>query len=213
MPADRTLDWLVTEPRLTKWRDSDRPEALWITGSPGQGKSILTKAIVGQLEESLKGPDVAVVYFFCYNQDPDYRTPSSVFFGNMVADEHHRKIYCVIDALDECEDPQGEFCSLLSTISLQRDSTYANAVPALEILISSRPSEGHMERNLKDFPRWNLHANKQDLDLYVHSKLAELPAELTTKQKDLVETLFRMVVLMDIDRNAETCSNQGGDDL
>ena len=230
MPADRTLDWLATEPRLTKWRDSDRPEALWITGSPGQGKSVLTKAIVGQLEESLKGPDVAVIYFFCYNQDPDYRTPSSVLralivqllegpdmfqhlprslqqdrteftsasltclwniFGNMVADEHHRKIYCVIDALDECEDPQGELCSLLSKISLRRDSMYAHTVPALKILISSRPSEGHMERNLKDFPRWNLHANKQDLDLYVHSKLAELPAELTTKQKDLVETLFK----------------------
>lgn len=224
------MDWLSTEPRLTKWRDSDRPEALWITGPPGQGKSVLTKAVVRQLEESLKEPDVAVIYFFCYNQDPGFRTPSSVLralivqllevpdmfqhlprtlqqdrtefisaslislwniFENMVSDKYHRKIYCVIDALDECEDPQGQLCSLLSNMILRRNKTSTQTVPTLKILISSRPSEGHIERNLKGFLNWNLHANKQDLDLYVHSRLAELPVELSTKQKDLVATLLK----------------------
>lgn len=233
--AGKTLQWLATEPRLTKWRDSDRPEALWITGSPGQGKSVLTKAVVGELEQSIKRPDVAIIYFFCYNQDSDFRTPSSVLralivqllevpemfehlprtfqqrrsefvsasfaslwniFYNMVSDRYYRKVYCVLDALDECEDPDGEFCSRLARMSTQHERANAPTISTFKVFVSSRPAKRHIEKNFRRFSRWDLYAKKQDLDYYMHSKLVELSVGMSTEHMDhiakrLVERIGR----------------------
>ncbi len=171
--AGKTLQWLATEPRLTKWRDSDRPEALWITGSPGQGKSVLTKAVVGELKQSIKRPDVAIIYFFCYNQDSDFRTPSSVLRA------------LIVQLLEVPE----MFQHLPRTFQ-QRRSEFVSAS------FASLPAKRHIEKNFRRFSRWDLYAKKQDLDYYRHSKLVELSVEMSTEHMDhiakrLVERIGR----------------------
>ena len=190
----------------------------------------MTKAIVAQLEKSIKGPDVAVLYYFCYNQDPDFRTPSSVLqalivqllevpemfhhlprtfqdkrsefvsaslanlwdvFHNMISDRHYRKIYCVIDALDECEDPQGEFCLRLSNMNVHYGNTDTQTTPILKTLISSRPGENHIERNFRNFHVWDLEANQRDLSFYTQIKLAELSGDLSEHMNIIKENLTR----------------------
>ena len=223
------MQWLATEPQLIKWRDSDRSEALWITGSPGQGKSVLTKAILGQLEQTIKRPGVAVIYFFCYNQDPDFRTPSSVLralivqllevpemfqhlprtfqqhssefvsasfatlwniFHNMVSDRYYHKVYCILDALDECEDPGGEFCSQLAKMSTQHERATVLTISTFKVFVSSRPAKRHIEQNLRRFSRWDLYAKKQDLDYYMHSKLVGLSDGMSAEHMDHIAKLL-----------------------
>ena len=182
-------------------------------GAPGQGKSVLAKAIVSELERSTKEPDVPVIYFFCYNQEPGFRTPPSVLralivqllempemfahlpdslrasqsefvsaslatlweiFETMTSAGGLRKLFCIIDALDECEDPQGEISSRLSDLTVQRDGTAAKAGPILKMLVSSRPANDRIQHDFQRFPTWTLRANKQDLDYYMQAKLAGL---------------------------------------
>ncbi len=185
---------------------------------------MLAKVIVGQLEETLKGPNVAVIYFFCYNQDPRFRTSSSMLralivqlldvpemfqylpqafqanrsefisaslaslwdiFDRMILDEYYRRIYCVVDALDECEDPRGELCSRLLRTNMQHNSTDTETVPMFKILITSRPAEDHIERNLQGLPTRYLHAHSEDLDFYMKSQLASLSYILSAEQMNV----------------------------
>jgi len=46
-----TCEWLLTDERFYKWRDSKSSSLLWVSASPGRGKSVLSRALIdeGQL--------------------------------------------------------------------------------------------------------------------------------------------------------------------
>jgi hypothetical protein len=74
-PVSGTLTWLLTDKDFLHWRDSRESSVYRIVGSPGQGKSVLSKFVLGHLDEfRLLQPPASrpkVIYFFCYNQDKD----------------------------------------------------------------------------------------------------------------------------------------------
>jgi ankyrin repeat protein len=80
-PEPGTLEWFFREEKFLSWRDSDESAALWIRGSPGQGKSVLTKSILEHLEQqeqTQRQGKRGIIYFFCFNQAEHFRTTTSL---------------------------------------------------------------------------------------------------------------------------------------
>lgn len=68
--SENTGEWFFDDPRVKHWRDTDQSSILWLTSSPGQGKSSLAKALATQShdwweEGSLSSEgDTNIVYYF-----------------------------------------------------------------------------------------------------------------------------------------------------
>jgi hypothetical protein len=81
-PAGGTLTWFLAESTFTAFMTEDESTLLSIRGSPGQGKTILSKFLLDYLErEYSHGNDrknVMVLYFFFYDQDRNLRTVNSL---------------------------------------------------------------------------------------------------------------------------------------
>ncbi|KAL4919886.1 hypothetical protein BDW62DRAFT_27037 [Aspergillus aurantiobrunneus] len=90
-----------------------------------------------------------------------------------IGQEHAGEIYCIIDALDECDYTAQE--SLLVQISYSFLSKKKTA-SGVHFLIESRPYE-EISRYLDDFPNHDLGAYDKvqgDLDILIHQKVTEL---------------------------------------
>jgi hypothetical protein len=78
-PTPGTLGWFMNTERFHSWHTSEQSSMLWVKGSAGQGKTILTKFLLSQLEKSLADSNghATVIYFFFYDQDDHLRTISA----------------------------------------------------------------------------------------------------------------------------------------
>jgi hypothetical protein len=73
-PAPNTLGWFINKPEYLLWQNGKESSLLWIQGSAGQGKTILTKFLLNYLEDIAKTEDTVIIYFFFYEQDDTLRT-------------------------------------------------------------------------------------------------------------------------------------------
>ena len=216
-PCTGTIRWFLEVREFTVWRDSQETSALWISGPPGQGKSVLAKFIVQHLEDrqpiidsALRENSHTVIYFFCFNQDPNYRHPSNILqalilqlldhhealdclptglltpdsFLNMsvaslwdlflkLLDKYAPEpVYCVIDAIDECESDwqRNDILSRLTQLlSASRQ--------IVKLLITSRDGEKDIERQLRHIPHYILKPHSEDLQLFIQSKVDDLESD------------------------------------
>src|SRR5437016_992832 len=78
-PAPGTLQWFLHNEAVGSWISEEESSLIWIRGSPGQGKTVLSKFMLEHLE-GLTKPDesVKVIYFFFYNRDERLRAASSM---------------------------------------------------------------------------------------------------------------------------------------
>jgi len=70
--AGNTSSWVFDKDEFKSWRDDDTKKALWISGGPGKGQSMIALSLVKELSKSQENldPDAADVilsYFFCHN--------------------------------------------------------------------------------------------------------------------------------------------------
>ncbi|TGO09358.1 hypothetical protein BTUL_0168g00050 [Botrytis tulipae] len=72
-------------------------------------------------------------------------------------------VHLVVDALDECGDGRLDLVRLLTELNATKDSN-------IKIILASRP-EPDIERCLVDFIKLSIAAHRNDLELYVHSKI------------------------------------------
>lgn len=78
------MDWVSIQPELDTWLTSDASSLLWISGSPGQGKSVLCKHLLGLLEAKAKDREwitanPSVIYFFCSGQlDAQFKNATTI---------------------------------------------------------------------------------------------------------------------------------------
>lgn len=151
-----------------------------MSGSPGQGKSVLCKHLLGTLGKAVKDKKMphccTVAYFFCSGRyDARPQTPETVLktlivqllscphmfrhlsqeyqkdagkfhsaplaslwviFRDMISDEYHSRIYCLIDAIDELESGTAD---LFDRIQKLRSCKRASSLPVIKFLVSSRP--------------------------------------------------------------------------
>ncbi|KAM0313967.1 hypothetical protein ACHAO8_005074 [Botrytis cinerea] len=105
--VEGTLQWLVTDQplefqdhseRLQKsdfieWRDSNQSCVLLITGTPGQGKSVLSNFVIDHLQEQQK-PQNKIIYYFCnIKNDKRYWTASFILRSFIVQLCEDRRLY------------------------------------------------------------------------------------------------------------------------
>src|SRR6266536_5311462 len=78
--ADGTFQWFWLRKDFRSWLSNDESSLLWIRGSPGQGKTVLSKFLLEGLESLSRDSQhkIKVIYFFCYDQDERFRTVNSV---------------------------------------------------------------------------------------------------------------------------------------
>jgi hypothetical protein len=96
-------------------------------------------------------------------------------FCNLVCDPYYDTIYCVIDALDECEDSTTD---LLSRIRNLFTKSISDRRPRLRIFMTSRPVPD-IAKELESFPCIDLKAEEEDLKIFVYSKISTLPEHFT----------------------------------
>ncbi|KAF7888033.1 uncharacterized protein EAF02_002574 [Botrytis sinoallii] len=72
-------------------------------------------------------------------------------------------VHLVVDALDECGDGRLDIVRLLTELNATKDSN-------IKIILASRP-EPDIESHLVDFTKLSIAAHRNDLELYVHSKI------------------------------------------
>ena len=233
-PQQGTLQSFFTSQQFRAWRDAEKSNGLWIRGSPGQGKSVLAKALLNQLDQCAQpGPRVRsakVIYFFCYNQDRNFRTTPSivralivqllrssdtsvfrhlpstyqnpdnfikeetmatlwVILKDILLDSYYNEvsIYCVIDALDECEDHH----ELLSRIQqfLCIPTTSSTKPPILKLLFTSRP-EVNARQFIPTLVCFDLRATNEDIKTFVREKVRTLPGSFDFKLREKAADLM-----------------------
>lgn len=69
--------WLLDNDYVKTWISNPYPRTpfLWIYAKPGAGKSVLSSAIIDQIQEKKNG---LVAFFYCKDQDPERRTFRSI---------------------------------------------------------------------------------------------------------------------------------------
>jgi len=79
-PASGTFQWFENEDVFRSWVLEEKSSFLWIRGSPGQGKTVLSKFLLQRLQarNAHQPKDYMNIYFFCYDQDGDLRTVNSI---------------------------------------------------------------------------------------------------------------------------------------
>src|SRR5215469_14616571 len=75
-PISGPCQWFLLDETVRRWQENEKSSILWIQGPPGQGKTVLSKFLLGHLEKSTCGPasDVTIIYFFFYYQDERFQT-------------------------------------------------------------------------------------------------------------------------------------------
>ena len=225
-PAAGTFSWFLEEESLCRWLSEEASSILWIRGSPGQGKTVLSKFLLDRLESPglVSGHNAKIVYFFFYYQDERLRTVSAALrslikqllpstdlfkhlfetfdvnsptdsedtlweiFEAMVQDPIVGKVYCILDALDECDEGSRNWL-LRRLTRLIQTSVQNRKKDVLKLLVTSRPVLDII-RALDRFPRFDLTANPNDLRLFVHSKVAALQDLSVDLQKRVAELLL-----------------------
>lgn len=227
-PAEGTLQWFFKSEIFRSWRDEKKSSSLWIRGSPGQGKSVLAKAVLNHLDQTVKPESQErpkIIYYFCYNQEKDSRTLCSILralivqlltsshtsmfdhlpqtymtkpddfvkessyatlwdiFCKLLRDPYYQKIYCVIDALDECEDYSTELLPKIEILASM--STDAK----LKLFVTSRPLKD-IPHGLEKIPYLDLKAITEDLRIFVNSKVSTLPERFDTEFREKAAVLL-----------------------
>jgi ankyrin repeat protein len=223
-PAPGTLKWFLHKELVSSWISNEESSLIWIRGSPGQGKTVLSKFILDHLEELAKPHEsVKVVYFFFSDRDERFRTVSSIlrsllkqflttsnlfrYVSDIVETDSSTdsedtlweileaifhapifsKIYCIIDALDECDEGSREW--LLSRIVRLAEASAQKQRRVLKLFVTSRPVMD-ITRKLNSFLCVDLRANPGDLKLLVDSRVATLSNLGTELQEYAAKSLL-----------------------
>ena len=62
--SDGTCEWFLHNQKFLNWRDSNRTSLLWVSGCPGSGKTVLSKALIDDMISTDNFLSSTVCYFF-----------------------------------------------------------------------------------------------------------------------------------------------------
>ena len=91
-------------------------------------------------------------------------------FMDLVHHSQNQRLYCIIDAIDECVYVENERANLLE----QLDKRFCLKNPQRKLLVTSR-HEPDLVNCLQHVPNISLQARSEDLSLYVRSEIDKLP--------------------------------------
>lgn len=205
-----TCEWIRGHPIFRQWQTGVKP-LLWISGSPGKGKTMAAIYITELLECSEQlSQDSRLAFFFCNNQDEkrssavailrgllwsimkeDSRlikhaiqyfknealqrsSPNSFatlwkIFEAVCHDDSLKSLFCIIDGLDECDEPSRSH--LLSRLTSHFAGTHGTS---LRLIILSREIQGlHRYERIKLNPDQDQQIT-HDISLFIKEKVMAL---------------------------------------
>lgn len=195
--------WFLDSPKFQAWV-LKRGQTIFCPGIPGSGKTIIASLAIQNLLSSLSGNNSIVAFLYCdygrkyeqttdglltallrqFSQD-DRQLPDPVSSLHSVCTKEKRRpkrdevsrslaavaksydrVFIIIDALDECpEQTRREL--LFSVRHLQKE------IP-INLLTTSRPVP-EIEGLFQEDPRLEIRASKDDVEIYLQSRLHDLP--------------------------------------
>lgn len=190
--AGDTTDWLLQSASFRRFK-STVSQALWISGRPGTGKTVLFSSMVNNMVESMQqGNAELVAYFYCDFRDRQLQTLISI--AAALVDQLCRQADIIPTQLEAVLNPNNKgaaldqldidvlkdvilfFCGgyhvtlLVDALdeceeSLQLAAFLSDLIRAsqIQILITSRPDPG-LETRLKPFERLELESCSADMD-------------------------------------------------
>jgi hypothetical protein len=76
----KSIDWILQDLQYISWKDRDDVCLLWIKGSAGKGKTMMSISLIERLSPLLDTSTV-VTYFFCQNADYKLNTLEAIIKG------------------------------------------------------------------------------------------------------------------------------------
>ncbi|KAI9795942.1 MAG: hypothetical protein M1833_006590 [Piccolia ochrophora] len=88
-----TCDWFLRHPQYLHWRDTQESNLLWVSASPGCGKSVLASYLVDELggQESQKNFSGTVCYFFFKDDNDRQKSTTSALCAILYQFFNHDK--------------------------------------------------------------------------------------------------------------------------
>ncbi|KAM0457154.1 hypothetical protein ACHAPV_006793 [Trichoderma viride] len=200
-PTPGTLHWFLENKLVRQWLTNSQPSALWVQGSPGQGKTILANAALRSLiKQLLSVPDAFQIISNKFNLETSSITDESIWaiLEELLCSSIFDTIYCVIDALDECQDLEARqrFLALIEKFVQPPLSRKGEKFATFKAFLTSRPTVD-LGRSLKQFPSIQLKASPDDLKIFISSKIQKigLAAELELRAIDLLSSRVEQTFL------------------
>jgi len=75
-----TCQWIITNKTYISWLAS-RSQLLWLSGGPGQGKTMLSIFLTEELDKIAQSQGAILIYFFCDNRDDKRNTAVAILRG------------------------------------------------------------------------------------------------------------------------------------
>lgn len=108
-------------------------------------------------------------------------------FKTLILTPPFRSVYCVIDALEECEQSGSLRADFLhGLIIFVKECATKGSV--LKLLVTSRPGERDLESHYQGVPGMTLRVRTEELDRYIETRVTQLDTDSFSKQiKDHIQ--------------------------
>ncbi|KAL8792011.1 MAG: hypothetical protein Q9195_005352 [Heterodermia aff. obscurata] len=198
-----TGQWLFDTPEFISWRNGDS-KAMWCTGIPGAGKTILASIVIDSLEHELMlhtGDSLAFQLVQRQSILPqrikDLHTRHATEGTKPTLEEilvelqatlrDLTKVIIVVDALDECAQDKGTRISFLEAMARIEDQVH--------LLITSRTTANVFD-HLPTAVRINIGAKDADVAQYIKNRLVgeRRLQRILAGDADLEETIIKTVL-------------------
>ncbi|KAM0192269.1 hypothetical protein ACHAPI_008443 [Fusarium lateritium] len=210
----RTCEWILSTQELKTWEESS-PHLLWISAPPGQADAAATFFFCDNKVASrntavniLRGlltqlfahqEDLVNDMMIKWRQNPSKLFQDSSFntlwrvFEDVIRESNFRTIYCIIDALDECED--NSLTILLKKFKKLGQSSTATSTK-LKLICLSRRFPERIPESLDSFTKVELDmmaAGKEDVRRFISDRISNLSRtkKFTSRMRERVEEVFQ----------------------
>lgn len=204
--VDGTCEWITHHETYISWLHS-RSQLLWLSGSPGQGKTTLSIYLAEVLESWAKRSQNAIfLEYYFKSQDDKHDNATAAMrgliyqllngrpelfrhilpkfeaqqesllifetlwtvFEKMICDPVLGDIYCIIDALDECEEPS--LIPFLAKLRFLFSHINTSSPQHLNLVVVSREFPGCIPKELSEFAHIQLNSG-DDILKFIESKV------------------------------------------
>ncbi|OTA92577.1 hypothetical protein M434DRAFT_322762 [Hypoxylon sp. CO27-5] len=129
--------WLSNHPCLLEWLNTSDGSMLWISGSPGCGKTVLAGSIISDLPAEIPCKDSTLTYFFFRHNTPNKKTETSAYRAILAQIFHHAsKSETLLNAFTYAMRGSSQRVASLNNL---RDllSRAANCIPNIYIIVDA----------------------------------------------------------------------------